>query len=51
MSARGKSERRRGLRLLEFHRPPFDLNRVSVPQLTPESRRYVRFFKESASAL
>ncbi|RPD67402.1 hypothetical protein L227DRAFT_538534 [Lentinus tigrinus ALCF2SS1-6] len=40
MTSRGKNDR--SLRLLQFHRPPFDLNRVSVPQLTPESRRCIQ---------
>ncbi|KAI0722498.1 NUDIX hydrolase domain-like protein [Earliella scabrosa] len=40
MPSRGKDSSR--LRLLQFHRPPFDLNRAPIPQLTPESRRCIQ---------
>ena len=38
MPAKGKNN----VKLLQFHRPAFDVNRAAIPQLTPESRRYVR---------
>ncbi|KAI1795055.1 NUDIX hydrolase domain-like protein [Ganoderma leucocontextum] len=30
------------VKLLEFHRPPFDLNKASIPHLTLESRRCIQ---------
>ncbi|KAI0751196.1 NUDIX hydrolase domain-like protein [Daedaleopsis nitida] len=30
------------MKLLQFHRPPFDLNRAAIPQLTTESRRCIQ---------
>ncbi|KAI0355435.1 hypothetical protein OH77DRAFT_1424933 [Trametes cingulata] len=31
-----------GMRLLQFHRPQFDVNKASIPELTPESRRCIQ---------
>ncbi|KAI9057635.1 hypothetical protein FKP32DRAFT_1762267 [Trametes sanguinea] len=31
-----------GLRLLQFHRPQFDVNRAPIPELTAESRRCIQ---------
>ncbi|KAI0832854.1 NUDIX hydrolase domain-like protein [Trametes gibbosa] len=31
-----------GLRLLQFHRPQFDLSEAPIPELTPESRRCIQ---------
>ncbi|KAI0650863.1 NUDIX hydrolase domain-like protein [Trametes meyenii] len=36
------SSPRSGLRLLQFHRPQFDINRSPIPELTPESRRCIQ---------
>ncbi|KAI0774717.1 NUDIX hydrolase domain-like protein [Trametes elegans] len=36
-SARGS-----GLRLLQFHRPQFDVEKATIPELTPESRRCIQ---------